>query len=280
MDMRKVISAIVVAVVLVVGATVAYMYIADVGVFEKKEVKEEKDLKESKLGEFGDSDSSAEKDKDKDKETGSDKGDSVKEDDEDKNSDIVSALDSEEDTEVEVSNVEVTEGKDGTDRVTADTSNGNSIDVFVPGQSTGGEPVVSEEPISEDSDRNEDGFLKDRLVNSGDNKNTEKVKDLIESAGAIYSGDVTTGSFGVYGKGIRHVFAEGEETDYKYRYSVGREDSTKSIELAANNMIRLGVKSSKSDIINAVKKAFKGEVVDFGNAWVVGDGLGATVRWN
>lgn len=278
MDMRKVISAIVVAVVLVVGATVAYMYIADVGVFEKKEVEEEKDLKESTLGEFGESESNDEKDKDK--ETGSDKGDSVKEDDEDTNSDIVSALDSEEDTEVEVSNVEVTEGKDGTDRVTADTSNGNSIDVFVPGQTTGGEPVISEEPIGDGGERNEDGFLKDRLVNSGDNKNTEKVKDLIESAGAIYSGDVSTGSFGVYGNDIRHVFAEGEESDYRYRYSIGREDSNKSIELAADSMIRLGVKSSKSDIINAVKKAFKGEIVDFGNAWVVGDGLGATVRWN
>lgn len=271
MDMRKVISAIVVAVVLVVGATVAYMYIADVGVFEKKEVKEEKDLKESKLGEFGDSDSSAEKDKDKDKETGSDKGDSVKEDDEDKNSDIVSALDSEEDTEVEVSNVEVTEGKDGTDRVTADTSNGNSIDVFVPGQSTGGEPVVSTDKPKE---------VEVVLENSGANKNTEKVKDLIEKAGAVYSGDVNTGSFVLNGSGISHVFAVGEEDDYKYAYTIGREDSNDSLILAASIMKRLGVDSSVDKIVSSISNSLKGDIVDFGNAWVVSDGLGSTVRWN
>ena len=275
MDMRKVISAIVVAVVLIGGAAVAYMYIADVGVFEKKEVKEEKDLKESKLGEFGDSDSSDEKDKgkgtDKDKETGSDKGDSVKEDEEDKNSDIVSALGSEEDTEVEVSNVEVTEGKDGTARVTADTSNGNSIDVFVPGQSTGGEPVVSTDKPKE---------VEVVLENSGANKNTEKVKDLIEKAGATYSGDVSTGSFGVSGDGIDHVFSEGEEDDFNYSYSVSREDSKKSLELAAENMIKLGVRSSKSVILDSIKKSLSGEGIERDGFWVVSDGFGTTVRWN
>lgn len=276
MDMRKVISAIVVAVVLVVGATVAYMYIADVGVFEKKEVKEETDLKESKLGEFGDSDSSAEKDKDKDtdkdtdKETGSDKGDSAKEDDEDKNSDIVSALDSEEDTEVEVSNVEVTEGKDGTDRVTADTSNGNSIDVFVPGQSTGGEPVVSTDKPKE---------VEVVLENSGANKNTEKVKDLIEKAGAIYMGE-PSGDFIVRGDGISHSFTVGAEADYKYSYSISRVDTSKSIDLAAENMIKLGIKSKKSDVVGAIKRSFSGDVVEVDGFWVVADGLVSKVRWN
>ena len=269
MDMRKVISAIVVTVVLVVGAAVAYMYIADVGVFEKKEISEEKDLKESTLGEFGESNSNEEKDKDK--ETGSDKGDSVKEDDEDKNSDIVSALDSEEDTEVEVSNVEVTEGKDGTDRVTADTSNGNSIDVFVPGQSTGGEPVVSTDKPKE---------VDVVLENSGANKNTEKVKDLIEKAGATYSGDVVTGSFIISGDGIDHVYSSGYEEDYKHSYSIGREDSDKSIALAADNLLRLGLKSDKSKLVDGIKKSFKGSEVTFDGVWIISDGLVSKVRWN
>lgn len=52
MDVRKLISAIVVAVVLVGGATVAYMYVADVGVFSEKDKEKdiEKDPKDSKLG--------------------------------------------------------------------------------------------------------------------------------------------------------------------------------------------------------------------------------------
>lgn len=273
MDVRKVISAIVVAVVLVVGATVAYMYIADVGVFSEKEVKESKDPKESTLGEFGDgeSDKGSENEKDKDKGSESANGDDVKEDDADKNSDIVSALDSEEDTEVAVSNVEVTEGKDGNDRVTADTNNGNSIDVFVPGQSTGGEPVVSTDKPKE---------VEVVLENSGANKNTEKVKDIIEKADAVYMGDVSTGSFMVSGDGINHSFAEGEEDGYRFSYIVARGDSSESKILAADIMMKLGVTSNRSEIVRSIDKALKGDIVDFGNAWVVSGGRGVTVRWN
>lgn len=273
MDMRKVISAIVVAVVLIGGAAVAYMYIADVGVFNEKKKEKEVELtpKDSKLGEFG------EDGKDKEPVKGADDGDEGTKEgssnsDEDDNSDIVSALpDGESDDETVVTDVKVSEGDNGTDRVTADTGNGNSVDVFIPGQSTNSEPVVSTEKPSGSVEVDE---------NSGANKNTEKVKDLIDEAGATYSGDVSTGSFGVSGDGIRHVFAVGEEDDYYYSYSVGWEYSSKSLQLAADNMIRLGVKASRSEIINSLKRAFEGEVVDFGNAWAVSGGYGVMVRWN
>ena len=270
MDMRKVISAIVVAVVLVVGATVAYMYIADVGVFEKKEEKDVKDIKESTLGEFGDDVADDKENDDKEKDSTADGSDDSKTSDDDKNSDIVSALDSEEDTEVEVSNVEVTEGKDGNDRVTADTSNGNSIDVFVPGQSIGGEPVVSEDKPKE---------VEVVLENSGANKNTEKVKDLIEKDGAVYIGE-SVGDFIVRGEGISHSFTVGSEEDYKYSYTISRVDSSKSIELAAENMIRLGVKSNKSLLVDSINKSFSGEIVKKDSFWVVADGIVSKVRWN
>ena len=273
MDMRKVISAIVVAVVLIGGAAVAYMYIADVGVFNEKKKEKEVELtpKDSKLGEFG------EDGKDKEPVKVADDGDEGTKEgssnsDDDDNSDIVSALpDGESDDETVVTDVKVSEGDNGTDRVTADTGNGNSVDVFIPGQSTNSEPVVSE-----DTEQNVDVFKE----NSGSNKNTEKVKDLIEKAGAIYSGDVVTGSFGVYGVGIHHVYSVGEEEDYKHSYSVGWENSSNSIILAADSMIRLGVKSSRDEIVKSLNKAFKGEVVDFGNAWAVSGGYGVMVRWN
>ena len=269
MDMRKVISAIVVAVVLVVGATVAYMYIADVGVFDKKEEKEVKDIKESTLGEFGD-DVVDDKETDKEKDSTDDGSEDSETSDEDKNSDIVSALDSEEDTEVEVSNVEVTEGKDGKDRVTADTSNGNSIDVFVPGQSIGGEPVVSEDKPKE----------KDReLVSSGDNKYTDKVKNDVIKAGAVYIGE-SDGSFSIIGNGITHDFSINSVDNYKFSYLLTRVDSTESMKLAISNMIKLGVGASENNLVSYINKSINGDYVDEKGIFVTSDGIATVVRWN
>lgn len=120
----------------------------------------------------------------------------------------------------------------------------------------------------------------DRLMNTGDSFYTDMVKDLYNPYQAIHSGDPTTLSYGVHGKGFSQVFSPDVGSPYRYTYFLGREDSLLARKIAAQSLVRLGVEASSQEIYDAINKSFTGEIVDVGNAWVVADGLGAAVYWN
>lgn len=262
MDKRKVISVLAVVMVLIFGAITAFMLLnGDSEVKEKEVPKTSVNPTNSKVGKFGDSDSINTK---KTTSVGSEEG--KKSDD---NSDIVSAIETEEEKPDKPAKVVTEELDENTDNVSVSTSNNNSVSVAVDNGNSDNDAVKSSDKEKEIKDVVK---VADSLKQS---KLTGKVKSIYDKYG-VDVGATEHGGMFTLDDDVDHTYS----VDNGNQFFIKNNGSSKNIAVGIEVVRKLGAPGSVDDYEVAIKKTLKSQdSVKVGKGFVRSDGTVIAIRW-